>query len=177
MSRFHSSSSTGSAPGAASSNSTNTSAPRGRGYQVPQTSNSLHSPIIHPLHVPYVCDQQMELSLDPPNIHPPSNRPGNLSSSTTSASTQAKKTKKILLCHCVCFLLLLLHLHLLIIQILVDLTSRSIGRLLRSNPIPWLPNPTGPLPCILNPFRRNIHPLTLAPDPVRISPSVPLASM
>ncbi|KAK6600872.1 hypothetical protein H4I95_07854 [Botrytis cinerea] len=94
MSRFHSSSSTGSAPGAASSNSTNTSAPRGRGYQVPQTSNSLHSPIIHPLHVPYVCDQQMELSLDPPNIHPPSNRPGNLSSSTTSASTQAKKTKK-----------------------------------------------------------------------------------
>ncbi|THV49995.1 hypothetical protein BGAL_0169g00060 [Botrytis galanthina] len=95
MSRFHSSSSTGSAPGAASSNSTNTSAPRGRGYQVPQTSNSLHPPPIHPLHVPYVCDQQMELSLDPSTIHPPSNRPGNPSSSKTSASTRAKKTKKL----------------------------------------------------------------------------------
>ncbi|KAF7946455.1 hypothetical protein EAE96_009453 [Botrytis aclada] len=94
MSRFHSSSSTGSAPGAASSNSTHMSAPRGRGYQVPQTSNSRHPQPIHPLHVPYVCDQQMEPSLDPPNIHPPSNRPGNLSSSTTSASTQAKNTKK-----------------------------------------------------------------------------------
>ncbi|KAF5869626.1 uncharacterized protein Bfra_010823 [Botrytis fragariae] len=93
MSRFHSSSSTGSAPGAASSNSTNMSAPCGRGYQVPQTSHSLHPPPIHPLHVPYVCDQQMELSLDPSNIHPPYNRPGNLSSSTTSASTQVKKTK------------------------------------------------------------------------------------
>ncbi|KAF7905226.1 uncharacterized protein EAF01_005747 [Botrytis porri] len=94
MSRFHSSSSTGSAPGAASSNSTNMSAPRGRGYQVPQTSNSLRPPPIQSLHVPYVCDQPMEPSLDPSNIHPPSNRPGNLSSSTTSASTQAIKTKK-----------------------------------------------------------------------------------
>ncbi|TGO34546.1 hypothetical protein BHYA_0192g00100 [Botrytis hyacinthi] len=94
MSRFHSSSSTGSAPGAASSNSTSTSAPRGRGYQVPQTSNSLHPPSIHPLHVSYLCDQQMEPSLDPSTIHPPSNRPGNLSSSITSASTQAKKNKK-----------------------------------------------------------------------------------
>ncbi|TGO59625.1 hypothetical protein BOTNAR_0159g00250 [Botryotinia narcissicola] len=94
MSRFHSSSSTGSAPGAGSSNSTNMSAPRGRGYQVPQTSNSLHPPSIHPPHVPYVCDQQMEPSLDPSTIYPLSNRPGNLSSSTTSASTQAKKTKK-----------------------------------------------------------------------------------
>ncbi|APA12575.1 hypothetical protein sscle_09g073450 [Sclerotinia sclerotiorum 1980 UF-70] len=95
MSRFHSSSSTGSAPGAASSNQTiNTSALRGRGYQVPQNSSTLPSSQFHPLHVPDVCDNQMEPSLEPSTLQPSSVRPGNLSSSKNFGPTSPKNTKK-----------------------------------------------------------------------------------
>ncbi|KAF7866810.1 hypothetical protein EAF04_005652 [Stromatinia cepivora] len=96
MSRFHPSSSTSSAPGAASSNPTiNMSALRGRGYQVPQNSSTLPTSQFRPLHVPYVCDNQPEPSLEPSNLQPPSNRPGNLSSSTAFGPTSPKNTKKI----------------------------------------------------------------------------------
>ncbi|KAJ8057897.1 hypothetical protein OCU04_013079 [Sclerotinia nivalis] len=75
MSRFHSSSSTGSAPGAASSNSTiNMSALRGRGYQVPQNSSTLPPSHFRPLHVPYRWSQlilEEELLISRANIVTP----------------------------------------------------------------------------------------------------------